>query len=105
MKVEKQITEGIMRRVYGVYFMRQLSHPMVRITALFLLAFSLRELVWVSNVIENMSHKNGVIEFIQYGVSAFVSTEFAVQLVMLLGAFIIAYSIKDLFGLRQPQFA
>ncbi len=105
MKTDKQITEGIMRRVYGVYFMRRLSHPAVRLGVFLALLLSLRELVWVSRVFENMSHKNGVVEFVQYGISAFAGTEFIVQLVVLMGAFIFAYSIRDLFGLRQPQFA
>jgi predicted tellurium resistance membrane protein TerC len=85
--------------------MRQLSHPAVRLGVFLALLLSLRELVWVSRVFENMSHKNGVIEFIQYGISAFIGTEFVVQLVLIVGAGIVAYSAKDLFSMRQQQFA
>lgn len=94
-----------MRRVYAVYVMRRLSHPAVRLGGLLLLLLSLRELVWVSRVFENISHKNGVIEFIQYGVSAFFGTEVMVQLVVLGAGLIFAYSIKDVFGLRQQRLA
>lgn len=105
MKTDSQITKGIMRRVYAVYVMRQLSHPAVRLGVLLALLVSLRELVWVSRVFENFSHKNGVVEFVQYGISAFAGTEFVVQLVVLGAGLIFAYSIKDLFGFRQAQFA
>lgn len=105
MKSDSQITQNIMRRVYGVYTLRQLSRPAVRIAALVFLALTLRELVWVSSVFENISKKTDIIEFFSYGFSAFIGTEFIVQLVVLAGAFIFAYSVKDLFGFRQSQFA
>lgn len=105
MKTDSQITKNIMRRVYGVYAVRQLSRPAVRIGALLLLTLTLRELVWVTSVLQNISQKTDIVEFISYGFSAFLGTEFIVQLVVLAGAFIFAYSIKDLFGFRQAQLA
>lgn len=105
MKTEKQMTDAIMRRVYGVYFFRKLAHPAVRISTLFALALALREMVWVTRIFENISHKTDVFEFFQYGFSAFASTELVVQLTVVATVAIIAYSAKDLFGLRQPQFA
>lgn len=105
MKTEKQMTDAIMKRVYGVYFLRQLSQPAVRICALFVLALTLREMVWVSRIFENISRKANAVEFFQYGLSAFAGTELSVQLVVIATVAIFAYSTKDLFGLRQPQFA
>lgn len=105
MKTDSQITKNIMRRVYGVYVLRQLSHPAVRIGALLALTLALRELIWVSSVVENISKKSDIVEFLNYGFSAFIGTEFIVQLVVLAGVFIFAYSIKDMFGFRQAQFA
>lgn len=105
MKTDSQITKNIMRRVYGVYALRQLSRPAVRIGALLALALVLRELTWVSKIIENISQKTDLVEFMSYGFSAFLGTEFIVQLVVLAGAFIFAHSVKDFFGFRQPKFA
>lgn len=105
MKTDSQLIKSIMRRVYGVYVVRQLSRPAVRFGALLALALALRELTWVSSVLENISKKTDVVEFVSYGFSAFIGTEFIVQLVVVAGAFIFAYSIKDLFGFRQPQLA
>ncbi len=105
MKTEKQMTDAIMRRVYAVYFFRKLAHPAVRISALFGLAVALREMVWVTRIFENISHKTDVFEFFQYGFSAFTGTEFVVQMILIAGAGIVIMSARDLFGYKQAQLA
>lgn len=105
MKTEKQMTDAIMKRVYGVYFLRQLSQPAVRIGALFVLALTLREMVWVTHILEAVAQKSNLIDFIQYGVTAFAGTELAVQIILVAGAGILMISARDLFGFRQAQFA
>ena len=94
-----------MRRVYGVYFLRRLSHPALRVGAMLLLMLALRELVWVSSVFENISHKTDVVQFIQYGVLSFVGTEFIVQLVVLAAVFIVGFSVKEVLSYKQQRFA
>jgi hypothetical protein len=105
MKTEKQLTDAIMRRVYGVYILRQISQPAVRIGSLLLLALALRELVWVSAIFDTIARKTDIVDFAHYAVSAFAGTEFTVQIVLILGAAIVAFSLKDVVGFRRTQFA
>ncbi len=95
MKTEQELTARIMRRVYATYALRQLSQPWVRFGALSALLLALRELVFVSKVVENASLKSNIFEFLNYGFSAFAGTEFFVQLTVLAVAFIAAVTVWD----------
>ena len=98
MKTEQQLRESIMRRVYGVYFLRQASAPVVRVVLLGVLALALKQLISITSVLQNLSHTNGVSGFFYYVFSAFTGTEFLVQLTVLVGAFVVLVSIRDVLA-------
>ena len=103
MKSEQELTKSIMRRVYAVYFLRELSQPGVRIALLAFLAFALRALISITSVIENATAKRDVFGFVNYAFEAFVSTEFAVQFVLVAGTLLALYMVKDAAAFLKPQ--
>ena len=96
MKTETELRSKIMRRVYGVYIMRQLSSPAIRIFALGVVALALKSLISLTSVFQNMSHTSGVSGFLYYAYSAFIGTHLPVQLAVLAGIFIVLITLKDL---------
>ena len=96
MSRDADIRRYVMRRVYAMYYLRQISRPTPRFVALFGLAVGLVGSVSVANVISNVSHKTGsVVDFAQYVGYAVVGTEVSVQ-VMLLGiAALVAWFVVD----------
>lgn len=95
MKTPHELKQKVMRGVYRAYMVRQLSHPVLRIGAVMAMLFAIRELTFVSKVIENASLKENVLEFAAYFVSAFAGTELIVQLLSIAVLGVVMYTVKD----------
>jgi hypothetical protein len=94
----------IMNRVYAIYALRQLSQPAVKVGALAALLFALRELTFVSKVVENASLKHDALGFVNYMFYAFTNTEFVVQLVVVAVLALALFMAKDTLTLIRPRF-
>lgn len=99
MKTEQEMNKAIMRRVYSVYFMRQLTRPATRIVAFFAICFAIASSVSMPNVIANAFHSSDITRFT---LAALVDTKSAVQLGVLLAGFLIVWTVADMF---RPQSA
>lgn len=103
MKTPYELKQNIMRRVYGEYALRHVSHPAVRLGALFALLLTLRELTFVSKVLENAFLKENFVETAGYFAYAFANTELAVQLAVVGVVAVFAYMVKDAALVFRPQ--
>lgn len=104
MKTERELRESIMRRVYGFYFLRQVSAPTVRAVVLVLLALVFKNLVSVTDILKNASHTSGIPGFVYYAFSAFTGTNFLVQFTVVGLVLIIGANIVELVrALRDKQ--
>ena len=72
-----------MRRVYGMYWGRQLKHPAPRVVLLGGLAYALTMSVSIVNVAINAFAVGGLTQFATFFVTAFLGTTFFVQGVVL----------------------
>jgi|GEM_PF-4207944 len=90
-----ELKQKVMNGVYRTYILRRLSHPAVRVGALVALLFAIRELTFVSKVIENAVLKQNPFEFYGYFVAAFTGTELVVQLVVIAALGVTAFMVKD----------
>lgn len=94
MKTERQITKAIMRRVWGIYFMRLLGRPVTRVTAFSAILLAITSSVSMPNIIANASHSSNVLTFV---LAAVADTNAAVQLGILFAGMIVAWSVFDIF--------
>lgn len=106
MKTDAQIRAHVMRRVYAMYWGRQLKKPAPRIALVGVLAFGLASSVSIVNVILNALSVGGVAELAAFFIAAFVGTTGAVQamtvaLVGSLGWFI-ADGVKHVHSTVMP---
>lgn len=93
---DEAIRAHIMRRVYFLYILRQVSEPMVRAVIFLSACLAVMPLVSVPNIIANIMTKvtnlAGVTHFL---FSAFMKTEFLVQGAFFLVVFIVLWSVID----------
>jgi hypothetical protein len=82
MKTDVQLRAHVMRRVYLIYWGRQIARPLPRMAAFALLALALTSSVSVASVILNALSVGGVYEVALFFVSAFVNTTLFVQAVV-----------------------
>ena len=92
MKTEQQITKNIMRRVYGVYFMRQLWKPSTRLAAFFAVFAVVASSVSMPNVIANALHTSN---FTAFALSAISNTTIYVQLGVLIAGLIVISTLVE----------
>lgn len=80
-----------MRRVYGLYIVRQLTSPMVRFAVLATVFFALASSVSLPHVIQNALNVQDISGFINFAVVAIVGTTFVVQLCVLIAVLLTAW--------------
>lgn len=103
MKTEHELRQGIMRRVYGFYFLRQVSAPTVRAVVLVLLALAIKNLVSVTDILNNAAHTSGFSGFMFYAFSAFTGTSFLVQFTVVGLALIVGANIVELLRVLKEK--
>ncbi len=91
-----QFADRIMRRIYGVWFVRRLMRNAAKVVALFGMAVIAKDQIWYAQVWENIRD----IEFslpgvVRYAASAFANTELAVQVLAVAGALLGAALLWD----------
>lgn len=79
MKTDEQLRAHVMRRVYAIYWMRELKKPAPRIALIGALVLGLASSVSVVNVVLNALTVGGIEGLVAFVVAAFVGTTAAVQ--------------------------
>ena len=92
MKTELQMRKSIMRRVYGVYFVRQFSRPVARLAAFFAVCTVVTSSVSMPNVIKNALSSSDLIRF---SVAAVSHTSSVVQLGILAAGLLVIWTLAD----------
>ena len=103
MRTNEEIRGRIMRSVYAVYIMRQVGQPIVRavlFTAVFLSALSF---VSVPHVFTNAAQVDSITGLIAFFISAFLKTEFFVQVAAFLASAVILWSVSDMLKHLSTQ--
>lgn len=95
MKTQQEIRDKIMRRVWGVYVVRQLTGLQARIFAFAVIVFGIASSVSISHVFSNALHVGlpGIGKFLAV---AMLSTSFIVQLFVIAGIFLMIWTVRDL---------
>jgi hypothetical protein len=96
MQSDEVIRGRIMRRVYYLFTLRQVGQPMVRATMFVSACLAVLPLVSVPHVIANIMKVTNLAGVTPFLLSAFMKTEFFVQLAFLLAGFILVWSVLDL---------
>jgi hypothetical protein len=92
MKTELQMRKSIMRRVYGVYLVRQFSRPVARIAAFFALCTVVTSSVSMPNVIANTLHSSNALA---YAITALAGTKSFIQVGVLLAGILVVWTVAD----------
>src|SRR6185295_825181 len=92
MQTELELRKKIMRRVYGVYVMRQVMKPSSRFAILTLTLLAIASSVSMPNVIANALHTNDLFTFTLAAISG---TKLYVQLGILLAGFVVIWTAID----------
>ena len=95
MKTDAQIRAHVMRRVYAMYWGRQLKKPAPRIALVGVLAFGLASSVSIVNIVLNALSVGGVAELAAFFVSAFAGTTAGVQAMTLALVGSVGWFISD----------
>ena len=90
--------KAIMRRVWGIYLMRQLGSPVMRLTAFFAICLAITSSVSMPNVIHNALASSNVLH---YALIAVANTRSAVQLGVLLAGLLVVWTLFDAFRERS----
>ncbi|TAK58408.1 hypothetical protein EPO14_03605 [Patescibacteria group bacterium] len=88
---DQELRKRIMRRVYGLYVVRQLTSPMVRFAALATVFFALASSVSLPHVVQNALNVEGISGLINFVVVAIVGTTLVVQLCVLVAVLLTAW--------------
>lgn len=102
---KEDIKEGIMRRIYVVYFMRKLVYPAIaEAVTLAGLAAAFVSFVSFNNVVQNAMSVVSVSAFMQYALSALMQTEVFMQIVLAAGIGVSAFFMyKILHTVREVR--
>lgn len=93
-----------MRRVWGVYLIRQVTSPALRLFAIAALSLGLVSSVSMKHVIENALSASGPVGFARFSLSAVVHTSVPVQLMLTLALILVVwYCIDALRSLSLGQ--
>lgn len=99
---EQELRKKIMRRVYGVYWLRQVTSVQARIGAFAVLLFALASSVSLPDVVANALHAQGLSGIMHFVVVALTDTTTPVQLSVLGVSLIVLWSFADIVR-RQTQ--
>lgn len=102
MKTDEQIRSSVMRRVYAIYWTRQLARPAPRVIVLVVLGTALISTVSVVNVAANAFAVRGLGELARFAYAAFLNTTPFVQ--GLSGAIAAMLAWFSIDGVRQVRF-
>jgi hypothetical protein len=92
-----EIKKRIMRRVYLIYTLRQLTHPVVIKTFLFFATiFAGSKLVSVTDIILNMRGLSDFKGFVNFSFSAFFHTDLFVQMITITSLLIFMAILTDI---------
>ena len=101
---EKRLKKKIMRRVYTVYYMRQLRRVLaVEVFAFTFFAFMLISRISVSHIIENMPRFSDIPALFRFLTAAFFNTEFVVQVVFVGVAVASFLLLKDIIKIYPKE--
>ncbi len=90
------LTKKIMRRVYVVWLLRQLLHPVgLRIIALVGIFWGLQSYISFRSVITNLSSTGNLLGGYSFWQSAFTHTELSVQILTLAAAAVLLWLVWD----------
>lgn len=105
--MESQIKQNVMRRVRTVHTLRPFtSTTAIAGVAVLVSVYELGRLVFVAQVFRNMPAIQDVFALLQFFVSAYLNTDFAVQLFTLLTILGVAWMARDIARtLRVPSVA
>lgn len=81
-----------MRRVWGIYLMRQVMKPGTRLTAFLAVCLAIASSVSMPNIIRNALQSHDLVRF---SLSAVTSTTFAIQLGVLMAGAILIWTLFD----------
>ena len=97
MLTNEEMRKKVMRRVWGVYALRYLMRPFIRVSILAIATVAIVGSVSVASVAQNMANKGGNIqELLHFAVSAFLRTDFLVQGAFLIVLLVVIASVIDL---------
>lgn len=97
MKTDEQMRKYVMRRVYALYWLRELRKPAPRIALVGALMLGLASSVSIANVILNALTVGGIEGLVAFVVAAFVGTTATVQAMTLAFIGSIGWFIADGF--------
>src|SRR3989338_753885 len=97
-----ELTKRIMRRIYFIWFARQVFNAVtVKFALVGLLLWQFVERVSITNVIANWQPQLGFSSSYAFAESALLKTEFAVQMLMLGMVVVAILLVRDIFEKRR----
>ncbi len=103
MKTNEEMRKIVMRRVWGIYAIRWLARPFIRVSVLAIAAVAIVGSVSVASVAQNAASKGGVLDLLDFALVAFRDTDALVQLAVLVVGVILVASATDLARAFQKQ--
>ena len=95
MKTDLELRNSIMRRVWGIYLMRQLANPALRLVVLAASVVAVVSSVSVKNVFENALRTSGVSGLANFSLTALLNTSLAVQVSLALMTLVVLWFAVD----------
>jgi hypothetical protein len=106
MKSEQELRRKIMRRVWGMYALRQLTSPRVRLALFGVALFVLLSSVSFTHVFQNILNTNSLPGFVNFWLVAVAHTSAIVQIFGTLALMLMLWTLRDIFSRsNQNQFS
>lgn len=96
-----------MRRIYTVYLLKKVINPFaVKLYVFLAFVLSVSSLVSVPDIINNSRSISGINQLVSFSTTAFINTEFSVQILSVAITLVIIWMLYDVAKVRQmPYFA
>jgi hypothetical protein len=105
METNIRIRRNIMRRVFFWYTVRTVTSPLAKLGAFFAVSFVLGAAVSVRDVLQNAwGALASPLQFGRFMVDAFVTTEFVVQVVVVVGFVVVLALLVDIYRTYKAGF-
>lgn len=95
MNSDSILREKIMRRVWGVYIVRQFTSPALRLGVMGMTAIALVSSVSMKHIVENALATSGLSGLARFSLSAFTDTTVFVQVLLFLAVTLAIWFIVD----------
>lgn len=95
MKTELQLRDTIMRRVWGIYVLRQMTSPVLRLGVMGVVAFALVSSVSMKHIVANALATSGLSGLARFSLYAVLDTTLFVQVLLLLAFALLMWFIVD----------